>query len=69
MSYQTDDLGIFESPLSNEYLLASRSFPGLGRKELIELSRSAVSCMFGGDAEKARMYRLIDEFEEEQGLR
>ncbi|KAK6425201.1 hypothetical protein LTR95_016292 [Oleoguttula sp. CCFEE 5521] len=54
----TDDVGVFESGLSNEYLLAAKHF-GLSKSELFGLARSAVSAAWAG---KERMMRLLDEF-------
>ncbi|KAI4744530.1 Metallo-dependent hydrolase [Aureobasidium sp. EXF-12298] len=61
IALSTDDVGIFESGLSNEYLLAARHF-GLDKKQLVELSRGAVDVIFGGEAEKKRMWALLDKF-------
>ncbi|THZ17512.1 Metallo-dependent hydrolase [Aureobasidium pullulans] len=61
IALSTDDVGIFESSLSNEYLLAARHF-GLDRKQLLELSKGAVDTIFGGQEEKERMLWLIEEF-------
>jgi len=59
---QTGDTGIFQTTLSNEYWLAMEHFR-LMRRELIELSRGAVECIFDDDgAQKARLRRLVDEF-------
>jgi adenosine deaminase len=61
IALSTDDVGIFESGLSEEYLLAARHF-GLDRKQLVELSRGAVDVIFGVEDEKERMKALLDEF-------
>jgi adenosine deaminase len=58
----TDDVGVFESPLSNEYLIAAREF-GLKRGEVVRLARSGVQAAFG-EAGRVRMERLITWFEE-----
>ncbi|KXT08137.1 hypothetical protein AC579_10560 [Pseudocercospora musae] len=58
----TDDVGVFGSTVSNEYLLAAEHF-GLGRKELIALSRRAVTSIFGGEREKERLMALLHDFE------
>ncbi|THZ84096.1 Metallo-dependent hydrolase [Aureobasidium pullulans] len=60
VALSTDDVGIFESSLSDEYLLAARHF-GLDRKQLLELSKGAVDTIFGGQEEKERMLWLIEE--------
>lgn len=60
VALSTDDVGVFESGLSNEYFIAARSF-GLGRGEVLELARRAARAAFarsGGE----RMERLIGEF-------
>ncbi|KAK6434818.1 hypothetical protein LTR95_009001 [Oleoguttula sp. CCFEE 5521] len=54
----TDDVGVFESALSNEYLLAAEHF-GLSKGEVVGLARSAVSAAWAG---KERMMKLLDEF-------
>ena len=54
-----DDVGIFGSPLSNEYLLAAEHF-SLDKSDLIRLSRQAVEVSFAG---KQRMANIIDDFE------
>ncbi|EME80161.1 uncharacterized protein MYCFIDRAFT_63420 [Pseudocercospora fijiensis CIRAD86] len=58
----TDDVGVFGSTVSNEYLLAGEHFR-LGRKDLTALSRRAVSSIFGGKGEKERLLTLLDDFE------
>lgn len=58
---QTDDVGFFCSPVSNEYLLASEHF-GLGRAELLKLCSSSVDAIFGGEREKERMCSILREF-------
>lgn len=59
IALSTDDVGIFDSTLSNEYLLAAQHFD-LGREELSKLSRSAVDVAFAG---RERMLRLLERFE------
>lgn len=61
---QTDDVGVFGSPVSNEYQLAAQHF-NLTRDDLLDLSRRAVRSIFGDEDEKARMYRLLDRFAKE----
>lgn len=67
INIQTDDVGVFGSPVSNEYLLAAQHFD-LDGDDLIELSRSAVASIFGGDSEKARLHSLLDLFAKESSL-
>lgn len=58
---QTDDVGVFRSPSSNEYLLAADHFD-LTRADLVQLSAGAISSIFAGRAEKDRLLRLLGEF-------
>lgn len=67
IALSTDDVGVFGSPVSNEYQLAAQHFD-LDEGDLIELSRSAVASIFGGDSEKARLYSLLDLFAKECSL-
>lgn len=61
---QTDDVGFFCSPVSNEYLLAAEHFH-LSRAEVIDLCRRGVDGIFGGDDEKERLRKLLNQFEAE----
>lgn len=61
----TDDVGVFGSPLSEEYRLVGEHFH-LSRQQLVELSKGAVGSIFGSSAEKERLMRLIDEFERDE---
>lgn len=61
----TDDVGVFESALSNEYFVAAREF-GLGKREVVRVARSAVGAAFGLEG-RVRMERLIREFERRMG--
>ncbi|KAK5109691.1 hypothetical protein LTR62_006813 [Meristemomyces frigidus] len=56
----TDDVGIFGSPLSNEYLLAAMNFD-LGAQDLVGLSRSAASITF---ADCRVLKTKLDRFED-----
>lgn len=58
---QTDDVGFFCSPVSQEYFLASKHF-GLDRGDLVALCDRGVGSIFGGDEEKARIRRLLTDF-------
>lgn len=60
VALSTDDVGVFESALSNEYLIAARAF-GLGRGQVVELARRGARAGFAG---RERMERLIGEFGE-----
>lgn len=63
VALSTDDVGIFGSPLSNEYLLAARHFT-LTEEALIRLSHQAVTAAFG---KKENITKLIDSFESDLG--
>lgn len=52
-------MGIFCSPLSNEYLLAAEHF-GLSRREVVGLCGEAIEAVFGGEGEKERLRGLVD---------
>lgn len=58
IALSTDDVGIFGSSLSNEYLLAARHFC-LSKQQLLNLSRQAMDVAFAG---RERMQRLLDDF-------
>lgn len=58
VALSTDDVGIFESSLSKEYLLAALNFDLYGT-QLVELCRGAVDSIFGGQAEKERISALL----------
>jgi len=55
---KTDDVGVFGSPLSNEYVLIKQHF-GLSDEEVKKLARSGIECIFGGDEEKERLRQLM----------
>ncbi|KAL4915926.1 hypothetical protein BDW62DRAFT_212359 [Aspergillus aurantiobrunneus] len=61
----TDDVGFFCSPVSNEYLLAAEHFQ-LSRTDILSISRRAIDTIFGGEAEKERLKKLLEEFENGQ---
>jgi adenosine deaminase len=54
-------VGIFGSPLSNEYLIAAQHFQ-LNHDELLDLYRNAIDTIFGGEQEKTRLKRLLDSY-------
>ena len=54
-------MGIFESPLSNEYAIAMTHF-GLDKDGAVQLVRGAVECCFGDVAQKDRVHGLLDRF-------
>ncbi|KAL8719667.1 MAG: hypothetical protein Q9181_008035, partial [Wetmoreana brouardii] len=57
----TDDVGIFLSPLSQEYLLAAEHF-GLSREDLINLCEAASEVIFAGEDEAERIRREVAAF-------
>ncbi|KAK4241910.1 hypothetical protein C8A03DRAFT_40743 [Achaetomium macrosporum] len=54
----TDDVGVFGSPLSNEYALVARHF-GLNHAEICALVRKGVDVIFGGEEEKRRLRSIL----------
>ncbi len=62
-SVQTDDVGVFGSTLSNEYLLVAEHFD-LSRRDLLDLCGRGIETIFGGEGEKQRLRELIREKEE-----
>jgi adenosine deaminase len=59
--FQTDDVGVFGSPLSNEYLLASQHFR-LTQEDLIQLSLDATRDIFSPDHMKDMLRAEILQF-------
>ena len=55
---QTDDVGVFGSPLSNEYALVAKHF-GLGRSDICQLARGAIQVIFGSEEDKERLRRIM----------
>lgn len=55
---QTDDVGVFGSRLSNEYLLVAQAF-NLNRDDLIDLCERAVEAIFGDEHQKQRLRSLV----------
>ena len=60
---QTDDVGVFGSKLSNEYLLVAEAF-SLSRNDLISLCERAVEAIFGEEHHKQRLRALIKDSRE-----
>ncbi|KAI4732145.1 Metallo-dependent phosphatase [Aureobasidium sp. EXF-10728] len=58
IALSTDDVGIFEKKLSEEYMLAAINF-GLDKTQLVELCRGSVDTIFGGEGEKERVSALL----------
>jgi adenosine deaminase len=50
-------VGVFCSPLSQEYYLAAQHF-GLGKVDLIELCEGVVEIIFGGEQDKVRLRNM-----------
>ncbi|KAK3322194.1 hypothetical protein B0H66DRAFT_553675 [Apodospora peruviana] len=58
VTLSTDDVGVFGSPLSNEYALVAEHF-GLGRDDICALARKGIEVIFGSEEEKERLRRLM----------
>lgn len=58
VSLGTDDVGVFGSPLSEEYRLAAEHF-GLNKWEVCKLAREGVEAIFGGEEEKERLRQVM----------
>ncbi|KAI1393257.1 Metallo-dependent hydrolase [Hypoxylon trugodes] len=54
----TDDVGVFGSPLSNEWRLIQEHFK-LQRAEILGLARKGIDVIFAGDDEKSRLIGLM----------
>ncbi|KAF2011360.1 Metallo-dependent hydrolase [Aaosphaeria arxii CBS 175.79] len=63
VALSTDDVGVFCSPLSQEYHLAATHF-GLDRKQTLDLSERAADCIFTGEEQRARLRRIFSEWHE-----
>jgi len=59
---QTDDVGVFCSPLSNEYELAAQHF-NLSRAEIRSLCERAVDSIFSENEEKDRLLSIYSEWD------
>ncbi|KAI3399096.1 hypothetical protein diail_7896, partial [Diaporthe ilicicola] len=55
----TDDVGVFGSPLSNEYKLVAKHF-GLSEPQIRALARKGIEVIFGGPEEKQRLRDIMD---------
>ncbi|KAG8627339.1 hypothetical protein KVT40_004822 [Elsinoe batatas] len=62
VALSTDDVGIFESELSNEYALVMEHF-GLSRGEVLKLARAAGVMVFGGIEKVQRVLERLYWFE------
>ncbi|OAQ66731.1 SNF7 family protein [Pochonia chlamydosporia 170] len=58
ISLGTDDVGVFGSPLSNEYRLVAKHFH-LDRSQICALARQGIEGIFGGDQEKERLRQVM----------
>lgn len=58
LEMQTDDVGVFGSPLSNEYRLVAQHF-NLDEKETRALARQPIDSIFGGEEEKERLRSIM----------
>ncbi|KAI1847836.1 hypothetical protein JX266_006331 [Neoarthrinium moseri] len=54
----TDDVGVFGSPVSNEWRLIEEHFK-LKKEELFGLARKGIDVIFGGDEEKQRLRKIM----------
>ncbi|KAI2469015.1 Metallo-dependent hydrolase [Annulohypoxylon bovei var. microspora] len=54
----TDDVGVFGSPLSNEWRLIQEHF-NLRRDEILGLAKKGIDVIFAGDDEKARLREIM----------
>ncbi|OLN82703.1 Adenosine deaminase-like protein [Colletotrichum chlorophyti] len=58
ISLGTDDVGVFGSPLSNEYRLVAEHFK-LTCDDICALARQGIEAIFAGEAEKERLRRVM----------
>ncbi|GAW23923.1 hypothetical protein ANO14919_135000 [Xylariales sp. No.14919] len=54
----TDDVGIFGSPVSNEWALIQEHFH-LKREDILGLARKGIDVIFGGEIQKARLREIM----------
>ncbi len=55
---KTDDVGVFGSPLSNEYRLVAQHF-GLGRADVCGLARRGIDVIFGSEEDKEYLRSIM----------
>lgn len=55
---KTDDVGVFRSTLSHEYLLVAQNF-AIGHRELVDTCQNCIDAIFGGEEEKVKLKRLM----------
>jgi adenosine deaminase len=53
-------VGVFESPLSNEYRLVAKHFH-LSKEEIFSLAAQGIDLIFAGDDEKERLRGIMFE--------
>jgi adenosine deaminase len=51
-------VGVFGSPVSNEWALIQEHFH-LSRDDILSLARKGVNVIFGGDEQKARLQKIM----------
>ncbi|KAF2126339.1 Metallo-dependent hydrolase [Dothidotthia symphoricarpi CBS 119687] len=61
VALSTDDVGVFCSPLSQEYYLAAQHF-GLNRTDIRALCERAIDSIFTGPEEHARLKKMYSEW-------
>ncbi|KAI1809505.1 Metallo-dependent hydrolase [Poronia punctata] len=54
----TDDVGVFGSPLSNEWALIQKHFH-LSREDILSLTRKGIEVIFGGEDQKQRLRKIM----------
>ncbi|KAI1152833.1 Metallo-dependent hydrolase [Nemania diffusa] len=54
----TDDVGVFGSPVSNEWALIQEHFH-LQKEEILGLARKGIDVIFGGEEQKARLREIM----------
>lgn len=55
---QTDDVGVFGSPVSNEWRLIQKHF-GLSREEILGLARKGIEIIFGDEDDKKWLREIM----------
>jgi len=66
VALSTDDVGVFCSPLSNEYFLVAQHF-GLDRRDIKALCTRAIDSIFSGPDEHARLENIYADWEGWEG--
>jgi adenosine deaminase len=55
---QTDDVGVFGSPVSNEWRLIEEHFK-LSKEQIFGLARKGIDVIFSGDEDKTRLREIM----------